>query len=56
MAKKFEIRNSTAEFLYLLSADKEQGLEVLYKMKAFGRHKKLLPLFLMWIERLSPST
>ena len=31
MAKKFEIRNSTAEFLIFTVADKEQGVEVLYK-------------------------
>ena len=29
MAKKFEIRNSTAEFLIITVAAKEQGVEVL---------------------------
>ncbi len=31
MAKKFEIRNSTAEFLNFVEEGKEQGIQVLYK-------------------------
>ena len=31
MAKKFEIRNSTAEFLTFVAEGKEQGVQVLYK-------------------------
>lgn len=31
MAKKFEIRNSTVEFLTSVAEDKEQGVQVLYK-------------------------
>lgn len=31
MAKKFEIRNSTAEFLIFMAEGKEQGIEVLYQ-------------------------
>ena len=31
MAKKFEIRNSTAEFLTFVAEGKEQGIHVLYK-------------------------
>ena len=31
MSKKFEIRNSTAEFLTFVAEGKEQGIQVLYK-------------------------
>ena len=31
MPKKFEIRNSTAEFLTFVAEGKEQGVQVLYK-------------------------
>ena len=31
MAKKFEIRNSTAEFLIFMAEDKEDGVQVVYK-------------------------
>ena len=31
MAKKIEIRNSTAEFLTFVAEGKEQGIQVLYK-------------------------
>ena len=31
MAKKYEIRNSTAEFLTFVAEGKEQGIQVLYK-------------------------
>lgn len=31
MTKKFEIRNSTAEFLTFVAEGKEQGIQVLYK-------------------------
>ena len=31
MAKKYEIRNSTAEFLTFVATGKENGIQVLYK-------------------------
>lgn len=31
MTKKFEIRNSTAEFLTFVTTGKEDGIQVLYK-------------------------
>ena len=31
MAKKYEIRNSTAEFLPFVATGKENGIQVLYK-------------------------
>ena len=31
MTKKFEIRNSTAEFLTFVAANKEDGMQVFYK-------------------------
>ena len=31
MAKKFQIRNSTAEFLTFVATGKEDGIQVLYK-------------------------
>ena len=31
MTKKFEIRNSTAEFLTFVATGKEDGIQVLYK-------------------------
>lgn len=31
MAKKFEVRNSTAEFLTFVAEGEEQGVQVLYK-------------------------
>lgn len=31
MAKKFEIRNSTAEFLIFMAEGKEDGVQVVYK-------------------------
>lgn len=40
MAKKFEIRNSTAEFLIFTVADKEQGVEVLYKDESIWATQK----------------
>lgn len=36
MAKKFEIRNSTVEFLTFVAEDKEQGVQVLYKDETVG--------------------
>ena len=33
MARKIEIRNSTAEFLIFQAEGKEQGVEVLYKIE-----------------------
>ena len=42
MAKKFEIRNSTAEFLIFTVADKEQGVEVLYKDESIWATQKVI--------------
>ena len=42
MAKKFEIRNSTAEFLIFTVADKEQGVEVLYKDESIWATQKAI--------------
>lgn len=36
MAKKFEIRNNTVEFLTFVAEDKEQGVQVLYKDETVG--------------------
>ncbi len=40
MAKKFEIRNSTAEFLIFQLESKEDGVQVVYKAETIGLHKK----------------
>ena len=40
MAKKFEIRNSTVEFLTFVAEGKEQGVQVYIKMKRYGQHRK----------------
>ena len=40
MAKRREIRNSTAEFLIFQIEGKEQGVEVYYKDKTVGVPKK----------------
>lgn len=46
MAKKFEIRNSTAEFLTFVAEGKEQGVQVLYKDEAvWATHKAMAQLF-----------
>ena len=42
MAKKFEIRNSTAEFLIFTVAGKEQGVEVLYKDESIWATQKVI--------------
>lgn len=39
-AKKFEIRNSTAEFLTFVAEGKEQGVQVLYNDERYGQHKR----------------
>ena len=41
MAKRFEIRNSTAEFLIFILEGKEDGIQVMYKDETiFGLRKK----------------
>lgn len=46
MAKKFEIRNSTAEFLTFVAEGKEQGVQVLYKDEAvWATQKAMAQLF-----------
>lgn len=42
MAKKFEIRNSTAEFLTFVAEGKEQGVQVLYKDEAVWTTQKAM--------------
>lgn len=46
MAKKFEIRNSTAEFLTFVAAGKEEGIQVLYKDETvWATQKAMATLF-----------
>ena len=46
MAKKIEIRNSTAEFLIFQAEGKEQGVEVLYKNETvWATQKAMAELF-----------
>ena len=46
MAKKFEIRNSTAEFLTFVAEGKEQGVQVLYKGETvWATQKAMAQLF-----------
>ena len=42
MAKKFEIRNSTAEFLTFVAEGKEQGIQVLYKDETIWATQKAM--------------
>lgn len=42
MAKKFEIRNSTAEFLIFMAEGKEQGIQVLYKKETIWATQKAM--------------
>ena len=46
MTKKFEIRNSTAEFLTFVAEGKEQGIQVLYKDETvWATQKAMASLF-----------
>ena len=46
MAKKYEIRNSTAEFLTFVAEGKEQGIQVLYKDETvWATQKAMAQLF-----------
>ena len=46
MTKKFEIRNSTAEFLTFVAEGKEQGIQVLYKDETvWATQKAMAQLF-----------
>ena len=46
MEKKFEIRNSTAEFLTFVAEGKEQGIQVLYKDETvWATQKAMAQLF-----------
>ena len=46
MLKKFEIRNSTAEFLTFVAEGKEQGIQVLYKNETvWATQKAMAALF-----------
>ena len=42
MAKKFEIRNSTAEFLTFIAEGKESGIQVLYKDETIWATQKAM--------------
>ena len=44
MAKKFEIRNSTAEFLTFIAEGKEDGIQVLYKDETIWATQKAMAL------------
>ena len=44
MAKKFEIRNSTAEFLTFVAGGKEQGVQVLYKDETIWATQKAMAM------------
>ena len=46
MAKKFEIQNSTAEFLTFVAEGKEQGVQVLYKDETVWAIQKAMAQFL----------
>ena len=46
MTKKFEIRNSTAEFLTFIAEGQEQGVQVLYKNETvWSTQKAMAQLF-----------
>ena len=46
MTKKFEIRNSTAEFLTFIAEGQEQGVQVLYKNETvWATQKAMAQLF-----------
>ena len=54
MAKKFEIRNSTAEFLTFISEEKEDGIQVLYKDEnIWATQKAMAELFDVGIPAIS---
>lgn len=42
MAKKYEIRNSTAEFLIFIAEGKEDGVQVLYKDETIWATQKAM--------------
>ena len=44
MSKKFEIRNSTAEFLTFVTEGKEQGIQVLYKNETVWATQKAMAI------------
>ena len=43
MAKKFEIRNSTAEFLIFQIEGKEEGVQVVYRYESIWCTQKAMP-------------
>ena len=53
MAKKFEIRNSTAEFLIFQIEGKEDGCRLCTGTKVFGVRRRLWRSFLTWVFRIS---
>lgn len=54
LAKKFEIRNSTAEFLTFISKGKEDGIQVLYKDEnIWATQKAMAELFDVGIPAIS---
>ena len=54
MAKKFEIRNSTAEFLTFIAEGKEDGIQVLYKDETiWATQKAMAELFDVGVPAIS---
>lgn len=54
MAKKFEIRNSTTEFLIFQIEGKENGVQVIYKDETFwGTQKAMAELFDVGVSAIS---
>ena len=52
MAKNFEIRNSTAEFLTFIAEGKENGVQVLYKDETiWATQKAMATLFDVGVEK-----
>ena len=49
MAKKYEIRNSTAEFLIFQIEGKEQGVEVYYKDENIWATQKAMATLFDWM-------
>lgn len=47
MAKRFEIRNSTAEFLIFAIEDKEDGIQVVYQNETVWCTQKLWQSYLI---------
>lgn len=54
MAKKFEIRNSTAEFLMFVAEGKEDGIQVMYRDETiWATQKAMAELFDVGVPAIS---